>query len=132
MTTQQTPSAFTAQAFEAFWADPSPEAVTPETFTSDVVGYWPHGVVRGVERYTELLKELLTMLPDLRLEVGDHADNGEHIFVRWVMRATGRRGAFEMGGVDRIKLRDGLVAENRIYFDTKRFEQLSGYELPAT
>jgi hypothetical protein len=71
------------------------------------------------------------LLPDLRLEVAEHADNGEHIFVRWIMRATGRHGAFEMGGVDRIKVRDGLVAENRIFFDTRRFEQLSGYELPS-
>ncbi len=36
------------------------------------------------------------------------------------MRATGRHGAFEMGGVDRIKTTpDGLIAENRIYFDTR-------------
>ena len=131
MTTQQTQPAFTADAFAAFWASPSADAVSPELFTSDVAGYWPDAVVRGPEAYTDRLKQLLELLPDLRLEVGDHADNGEHIFVRWVMRATGRHGAFEMGGVDRIKTRDGLVAENRIYFDTKRFEQLSGYELPS-
>jgi hypothetical protein len=131
MTTQQTTPTFTAEAFAAFWASPSAEAVTPELFTADVVGHWPDTVVRGPEAYTARLKQLLEMLPDLRLEVGDHADNGEHIFVRWVMRATGRHGAFEMGGVDRIKTRDGLVAENRIYFDTRRFEELSGYALPA-
>ena len=130
-TTQQTQPAFTAQAFAAFWANPTPEAVTPETFTADVVGYWPDTELHGVEQYTERLKQLLEILPDLRLEVGDHADNGEHIFVRWILRATGRHGAFELGGVDRIKVRDGLVAENRIYFDTKRFEQLSGYALPS-
>jgi hypothetical protein len=130
-TTQQTQPAFSAEAFAAFWANPSPDAVTPETFTPDVVGYWPDAELRGVEQYTDRLRQLLEMLPDLRLEVGDYADNGEHIFVRWILRATGRHGAFELGGVDRIKVRDGLVAENRIYFDTKRFEQLSGYELPA-
>jgi hypothetical protein len=133
MTAQQTETqpAFTAQAFAAFWANPTPEAVRPELFVPDVVGYWPDTVLHGVDEYTARLKELLALLPDLRLEVGDHADNGEHIFVRWVMRATGRHGAFEMGGVDRIKTQDGLVAENRIYFDTKRFEELSGYELPS-
>jgi len=132
MSTQtQTQPAFTAQAFEAFWSNPSADAVTADAFLPDVVGYWPDTVVRGVEDYTARLRKLLETLPDLRLEVGDHADNGEHIFVRWIMRATGRHGAFEMGGVDRIKVRDGLVAENRIYFDTKRFEELSGYELPS-
>jgi len=97
-----------------------------------VVGYWPDTEVHGVEAYSRRLQELLELLPDLRLEVGDHADNGEHIFVRWIMRATGRHGAFELGGVDRIKTTDdGLIAENRIFFDTKRFEALSGYRLPS-
>jgi hypothetical protein len=132
MTTQtQTEPAFSAEAFAAFWANPSPEAVRPELFTADVTGYWPDTELHGVSEYTARLRELLRMLPDLRLEVGDHADNGEHIFVRWIMRATGRHGAFELGGVDRIKVRDGLVAENRIFFDTRRFEQLSGYALPS-
>ena len=127
MTTQ---TAFTAEAFAGFWAAPDPADVRPELFTSDVAGYWPDGEVHGRDDYTRRIKDLLALLPDLRLEVGDHADNGEHIFVRWIMRATGRHGAFELGGVDRIKTRDGIVAENRIYFDTKRFEQLSGYALP--
>jgi hypothetical protein len=132
MTTQQTPPAFDAQAFAAFWANPDPAAITPDPFVPDVVGYWPDTELHGVEAYTARLKELLALLPDLRLEVGDHADNGEHIFVRWIMRATGRHGAFELGGVDRIKTTpEGLIAENRIYFDTKRFERLSGYELPS-
>ena len=127
----QTRPPFTAAAFQVFWADPSPDAVSADAFVPDVVGYWPDTVVRGVEDYTARLRKLLELLPDLRLEVGEHADNGEHIFVRWIMRATGRHGAFEMGGVDRIKVRDGLVAENRIFFDTRRFERLSGYALPS-
>ena len=132
MTIQKTQPAFTAEAFAAFWANPDPAAVSPDQFVPDVVGYWPDGEVHGVEAYTRRLKDLLALLPDLRLEVGDHADNGEHIFVRWILRATGRHGAFEMGGVDRIQVAaDGRIAENRIYFDTKRFERLSGYELPS-
>lgn len=132
MTTQQTRPAFTAQAFADFWANPDPAAVTPDQFVPDVVGYWPDGEVHGVAAYTGRLKDLLALLPDLRLEVGDHADNGEQIFVRWILRATGRHGAFELGGVERIKVAaDGRIAENRIYFDTKRFERLSGYELPS-
>ncbi len=132
MTTQQTQPGFSAQAFADFWAAPDPAAVTPDQFVPDVVGYWPDTELHGVEAYTSRLKDLLALLPDVRLEVGDHADNGEHIFVRWILRATGRHGAFELGGVDRIKTTpEGLIAENRIYFDTKRFERLSGYELPS-
>lgn len=131
MTTPATrPAPFTAQAFAAFWADPKPENVVPDAFMDDVVGYWPDTVLYGVEDYTRRLKDLLTLLPDLRLEVAEHADNGEHVFVRWIMRATGRRGAFELHGVDRIKTCEGLIAENLIVFDTRRFEELSGYALP--
>ena len=131
MASLQTQPAFTAQAFADFWADPDPAHVSADLFVPGVVGYWPDTEVHGVEDYTARLRELLELLPDLRLEVGDHADNGEFIFVRWVMRATGRHGAFEMGGVDRIKTTpEGLIEENRIYFDTARFERLSGYALP--
>ena len=126
-----TQTAFTAQDFADFWIDPDPANITADPFVPDVVGHWPDGDVHGVEAYTARLRELLGLLPDLRLEMVEHADNGEHIFVRWIMRATGRHGAFEMSGVDRIKTTaDGLIAENRIFFDTKRFEALSGYELP--
>ena len=124
------PDAFSADAFAAFWAYPRPEHVTADAFIEDVVGYWPDTVLHGVEEYTGRLKELLALLPDLRLEVAEHAHNGDHIFVRWIMRATGRRGAFELHGVDRIKTADGLIAENLIVFDTRRFEELSGYALP--
>jgi hypothetical protein len=129
-TTTTPPEPFTAEAFAAFWADPKPENVVADAFLQDVVGYWPDTVLHGVEDYTRRLRELLTLLPDLRLEVAEHADNGDYIFVRWIMRATGRRGAFELHGVDRIKTWEGLIAENLIVFDTRRFEELSGYALP--
>ena len=72
----QTQPAFSTEAFAAFWANPSPEAVRRELFTADVTGYWPDAVLHGVPEYTARLKELLELLPDLRLEVGDHADKG--------------------------------------------------------
>lgn len=130
MSTQTTPAPFSAEAFAAFWADPKPEHVTPEAFVEDVAGYWPDTVLHGVEEYTRRLKDLLALLPDLRLEVAEHADNGEHVFVRWVMHATGRHGRFELTGVDRIRTEDGLIAENLIVFDTRRFEELSGFAMP--
>ena len=59
-----------------------------------------------------MLADLLQRLPDLRLEVAEHATNGDVTFVRWIMHATGAHGPFELSGVDRIRLRDGLVCEN--------------------
>jgi ketosteroid isomerase-like protein len=51
-------------------------------------------------------------------------------FIRWVMHATGRAGPFELTGVDRVRVRDGRVAENVIIFDTAAFERRSGYHIP--
>jgi hypothetical protein len=130
MSTRQTTAApFTAQAFATFWADPKAEYVTPDPFVPDVVGFWPDTTLHGVEDYTARLKNLLTKLPDMYLSLAEFADNGEYIFVRWVMHAAGPNGRFEMPGVDRIRVKDGLVAENLILFDTRRFEELSGLTL---
>jgi SnoaL-like domain len=116
--------------FAAFWSDPRPEYVPP-LLTDDVVGIWPGAEpVRGPDAYTKVLADLLERLPDLRLEVAEHATNGDFTFVRWIMYATGAHGPFEMSGVDRIRLRDGLVCENVIRLDRREFEERSGLTPP--
>lgn len=44
----------------------------------------------------------------------EHATNGEFVFLRWSGRGTGPDGAFRAIGVNRVRLRDDLVAENLI------------------
>jgi len=51
-------------------------------------------------------------------------------FVNWVMHATGKHGPFELTGIDRVRVRDGLVAENLIVFDTAAFARRSGKPVP--
>ena len=110
----------------AFSANPRPEHVPP-LLTEDVVGIWPgEEPVRGRDAYTQVLADLLQRLPDLRLEVAEHATNGDVTFVRWIMHATGAHGPFELSGVDRIRLRDGLVCENVIRLDRRELEERSG------
>jgi hypothetical protein len=77
--------------------------------------------VRGAEQYLQALEELLTLVPDLRLEVPKHtmSADGEFGFSRWVMQGTGARGPFELVGMDRTRVRDGLVCENYVFFDRK-------------
>ena len=117
---------WSVDGFAAFWANPRPEHVPP-LLTEDVVGIWPgEEPVRGREAYTQVLADLLERLPDLRLEVAEHATNGDVTFVRWIMHATGAHGPFELSGVDRIRLRDGLVCENVIRLDRGEFEERSG------
>jgi ketosteroid isomerase-like protein len=73
---------------------------------------------------------LLARVPDLTLSVAESADNGENLFIRWVAHATGADGKpIEHTGVDRIKLRDGKVIENRIFFDRAEFERKLGRSL---
>ena len=118
------------EGFGRFWQRPDADLVAP-VLTRDVVGYWPGRVpVRGIAEYTKAIADLIQLLPDLKLEVAEHAANGDVVFIRWIMRATGTKGFFEMTGIDRIRLRNGLVAENLIRFDSAEFLDLSGCRVP--
>lgn len=121
---------FTAETFARFWA--SPDLSTPsDDLANDVIGYWPgtDEPVRGRDEYVGALRELLARVPDLTLTVVESADNGEHLFIRWVAHATGANGRIEHSGVDRIKIVDGKVVENRIFFDRAEFERKLGISL---
>jgi hypothetical protein len=121
---------FTVDTFARFWA--KPELSTPsEDLSSDVIGYWPgtDEPVRGRDEYVGALRELLARVPDLTLQVVESADNGEYLFIRWMAHATGVNGRVEHSGVDRIKVVDGKVVENRIFFDRRDFERKLGVSL---
>jgi hypothetical protein len=123
MTTTKT--GWSVEAFAEFWAAPHPDLIPP-LVTHDVVGHWPGAdePVRGMEAYTQALADILALLPDIRLEVAESATNGDVTFVRWIMHATGQAGPFTFTGTDRIRLRDGLVVENIIQFDTAHLQRL--------
>jgi hypothetical protein len=121
------------KGFEAFWSNPVP-ALVPAVLTEDVVGHWPgrDEPVRGPEDYTSCIAAILAALPDLRLDVAEHAEAGEFAFIRWIMHATGSHGPFRLSGIDRVRVRDGLVAENVVVFDTAAFAERSGQSVPWT
>jgi ketosteroid isomerase-like protein len=124
---------FTAETFAAFWAKPDlTDPAGAANLAEDVVGYWPgqDEPVRGREAYLAALRELLARVPDLTLSVAESADDGENLFIRWVAHAAGAGGKqIEQSGVDRIKVRDGKVVENRIFFDRAQFERKLGKSL---
>jgi ketosteroid isomerase-like protein len=133
MSETATTEGFTAETFAAFWAKPDlSDPSGASNLAEDVVGYWPgeEDPVRGREAYLGALQTLLDRVPDLTLSVAESADNGETLFIRWVARATGADGRpIEQTGVDRIKVRDGRVVENRIFFDRAEFERKLGRSL---
>jgi SnoaL-like domain len=118
---------WTTGLFAEFWAAPDLKFI-PSIITDDIVGYWPGRTVRGAQEYMQALEELLALLPDLYLDVPEHtmSAGGEFGFSRWVMHATGANGPFEMNGMDRTRVRDGLVCENYIFFDSAEFQSLVG------
>lgn len=116
--------------WRTFWANPSAARAlerTPTVVTDDVVGVWPHATrpVRGKQEYARRIVELLSLVPDLHLDLMEHATNGEFVFLRWSGRGTGPDGAFQAIGVDRVRLRDDLVAENLILADHPIFAVLA-------
>ena len=119
------------EGWARFWANPDPEIAkrrVPNVVHPDgVVGYWPGGgpPVRGVADYLQYILDLLALVPDLRLTLEEHAVSGEHVFLRWTGRGTGPNGPFECTGVDRMKLKDGFVIENRIISDHEIFRILA-------
>ncbi len=124
---------FTAETFGAFWAKPDlSDPSGAESLAEDVVGYWPGSdePIRGRDEYLGALVKLLEIVPDLTLSVQESADNGEDIFVRWVAHATNAEGQrIEHTGVDRIRVENGKVVENRIFFDRAQFERKLGISL---
>jgi hypothetical protein len=130
-TASANPAGWSVEGFEMFWSRPDPSLV-PASLTEDVIGHWPgrEEPVHGREDYTRCIAELVEELPDVRLEVAEHAQHGEFVFIRWIMCATGEHGPFEFTGIDRIRLRDGLVAENVIVCDTAAFSARSGRSMP--
>jgi ketosteroid isomerase-like protein len=123
----------TTDLFAEFWAAPDLKYI-PTIITDDVVGYWPGGrTVSGKAEYMQALEDLLTSLPDLRLEVPEHtmSANGEFGFSRWVMHATGANGPFELDGMDRTRVRDGLVCENYVFFDPIQFQTFVNSKAPS-
>ncbi len=124
---------WSVDAFAAFWANPDPTLV-PAALSEHVVGYWAglDEPVRGREDYTRCISRLVEALPDVQVTVAEHAQSDDFVFIRWIMHATGANGPFELSGIDRVRTRGPLVAENHIVFDTAAFEARAGMRVPWT
>jgi hypothetical protein len=121
---------FTIEGWQAAWRNPDPARVMariPLIATPDIVGYWPWTAhpVRGPADYARRIVTLLTLIPDFRAELKEHAVNGDVLFLRWAARGTGPDGVFEAVGVDRMILRNGFVAENLILSDHPVFAAIA-------
>jgi hypothetical protein len=73
--------------------------------------------LRGVDGLRRLAEPLFAAMPDLRGEMARWGPTEDGLMVELVLRGTLGRGPAEWTTVDRIVLRDGLMAERRAYFD---------------
>jgi len=84
---QPQPAGWSIESWAGFWAAPTIEVARmriPLPCTSSITGYWPRlpEPVCGVADYCQHIVDLLTMIPDLRLKLEEHAINGESVFAR--------------------------------------------------
>jgi hypothetical protein len=77
--------------------------------------------IRGAEAWTQRVAGMVERFPDLRLEVTGHASRDDLVFISWRAHATAAGTAIEWQGIDRMRLRDGVVAESLVVFDTGPF-----------
>jgi predicted SnoaL-like aldol condensation-catalyzing enzyme len=124
MTNIETEPKFSAEMWAAYWAAPA-ESPIGDILADDIVGYWQGEpkAVRGREAYAAKITELLTAVPDLRLQLIDSATvdgsaPGEQlVFLHYVGQGTGPDGPFAIRGLDRVRTLDGIVVENVIRYD---------------
>lgn len=105
------------ERFEKAWQDPAARFV--ELFHPEGTLY-QQGMEHPLGR-NEIpghIATLLTLVPDLRVEVKSWAVNGDDVFIEWTNTATFGDRPISWDGASRFTLRDGLVTEEIAYFDT--------------
>lgn len=105
------------ERFRRVWAKPRPDDFAT-LITPDAVAVWP-GLepIRGID-YPKHIAGLLALVPDLRLDVTEHAEAGEMTFISWQASATVNGRPLEWTGIDRFRVRDGRAVEALVAYDT--------------
>jgi steroid delta-isomerase-like uncharacterized protein len=93
----------------------------------DVQERFPDKTCHGPDELAAHFEGLFASMPDFHMEVVSHVEDGETVFVRWVLtgKHTGapfsgieKTGAsIRLDGMDQFTIRDGKVAENFVVFD---------------
>ena len=102
-----------------FWSAPDP-ARLGQLAAADIELRYP-GLpepLRGLEAWREQVASIVRRLPDVRLAVTAYAKNGDLCFVSWRGNATAGGRPITWEGIDRMRLRDGLVVDSMVAFDT--------------
>ncbi|MFI5897011.1 nuclear transport factor 2 family protein [Actinoplanes sp. NPDC051513] len=102
-----------------FWSAPDPARVD-DLAAPEIELRYPGLAepLRGVEAWRDRVASIVDRFPDIRLTVTDHAAAGDLCFVSWRGNATVNGKSLSWEGIDRMRLRDGLVVDSLVAFDT--------------
>lgn len=108
-----------ARVYEQFWQAPD-RNVVPSVITEDIAANWPgpRGIGVGVEHYLRQIDRILSVMPDIKLEVIDHLAEGNTAFLEFRAYGTIDGESVEFFGIDRFKVaEDGRVHDSKVCFD---------------
>ncbi|MFI5841939.1 nuclear transport factor 2 family protein [Catenuloplanes sp. NPDC051500] len=103
----------------AFWDAPDPARVDDLAAPGIELTYpgLPEPV-RGIEAWRARVTSIVDRFPDVRLTVTAHATAGDLCFVSWRGTATAAGHPLTWEGIDRMRLKNGLVTDSLVAFDT--------------
>ena len=123
-------TAVSAQKLTDAWNTRRPEAVAA-LYAPDgarVVMAYPGGRLEGREALAEHVREIMTAYPDCVLETRSEGVSADGLLtLEWTFRATqtadfgaipGNGQAVELNGASVIAMEDGLIREERVYWDS--------------
>jgi steroid delta-isomerase-like uncharacterized protein len=108
-----------AGVYEQFWQAPD-RNIVPTVITEDIAANWPGplGIGSGVKHYLKQIDRILTVMPDIKLEVIDYLAEGETAFLEFRAYGTVNEQSVEFFGIDRFKVaEDGRVYDSKVCFD---------------
>lgn len=106
--------------FEEAWQEPTPDGLAA-LLTEDVVLIQPHRPpIRGREAARAEFARLFAWIPGTHSVVWSSRESGDLAFIEHELRFPIGNDLIRLPSVDRITLRNGLVAERVVYFDQMR------------
>jgi steroid delta-isomerase-like uncharacterized protein len=106
------------ERFKAFWAAPG-GAKVPDLIAPDAVVHWPGSEPMSGAAYPAHMDAMLKLVPGMTLEVVDHAQADDVLFIFWRAQVAVDDRKLDWTGVDRFRLRNGRAIEEFITFDTQ-------------
>jgi len=104
----ETNSQLARRWFDDVWNRRKEETVK-ELLHPDIVGQMEGRTVSSPDEFLEARREMLTALPDLRVEIQGVVGEGDEVAVRWDATATGPTGPVSFRGVTWLVFEGGRI-----------------------